>query len=191
MSYKNALLANTSIILKADTGASGNYIRLKDAIILKNKKLMKTGPKVRLPNNSVITSTTEGYLPFNNLPKNATQAHIFPDIKSASLLSIGQLCDSNCTAIFTKTDLTVLNEAQDPVLNGIVSFSNKLSAKIWIFFKHGLNGLNLSGALLTTNVFEAAFCNLAIFSFLAAYFTSKIICQLQTFISKICQGVPA
>ena len=119
MSYKNALLANTAIILKADTGASGNYIRLKDAIILKNKKLTKTGPKVRLPNNSVITSTTEGYLPFNNLPKNATQAHIFPDIKSASLLSIGQLCDSNCTAIFTKTDLTVLNEAHDPVLNGI------------------------------------------------------------------------
>ena len=28
----------------------------------------------------------------------------------------------------------------------------KLSAKIWVFFKHGLNGLNLSGALLVVVV---------------------------------------
>ena len=119
LTYKEALIANTTVILKADTGASGNYIRLKDALILKDKKRTDIGPKVRLPDNSIITTNTEGHLPLKNLPHSATHAHIFPDIKSASLLSIGQLCDSNCTAIFTKNDLTILNEEQHPVLNGV------------------------------------------------------------------------
>lgn len=34
----------------------------------------------------------------------AQQAHEFPALTSASLLSMGQLCNGNCTAIFTKND---------------------------------------------------------------------------------------
>jgi hypothetical protein len=118
-------MKNTTVTLKADTGASGNYIRQIDEFILNNKHNTTIGPKVRLPNNSVISSTTQGELPIN-LPKQATQAHIFPDIKSASLLSIGQLCDSNCTAVFTKHDLTILNDKQQKVLHGQRNYKDGL-----------------------------------------------------------------
>ena len=41
------------------------------------------------------------------LPAPATAVHLFPSLATGSLISIGQLCDSGCTATFTKTKATV------------------------------------------------------------------------------------
>lgn len=126
-SYKEALLCKgNQITLKANTGASGNYIRKNDAFILDNINSTSTGLKVQLPDNSIITSTTEGNLPLHELPTAATKAHIFLAIKSASLLSIGQLCDSNCSALFTKQDLTIFNTTKDPILFGHHNTNDRL-----------------------------------------------------------------
>ena len=64
MSYKNAISEKThkEIILKDDTGATGNYIRGQDTIILKNPGPTTTGPIVRLPDNSIIQPTIYGHL---------------------------------------------------------------------------------------------------------------------------------
>ena len=51
----------------------------------------------------------KGHLPIANLPDHATESHIFKDLHSASLLSIGQLCDTGCSALFTKQNLKVFN----------------------------------------------------------------------------------
>jgi len=70
-------------------------------------KLLPTnkGPAVRLPNNEIMQATLEGHLPLPTLlPPTSTKAHVFKELQSASLLSVGQLCDSDCVAIFTKTD---------------------------------------------------------------------------------------
>ena len=56
ISYKHAVL-NTyckSIILKVDTQTTRNYIRGQDTIILKSLGPTTTGPRVRLPHNSII-----------------------------------------------------------------------------------------------------------------------------------------
>ena len=82
-SYKAALMNNTrSVTFKADTGATGNYVRLKDALILEDKTTTTTGPQVRLPDNSIIKSTHRGHLPIPNLPPKATLSHTFSKLPS-------------------------------------------------------------------------------------------------------------
>ena len=42
-----------------------------------------------------------------NLPKEATQAHIIPDLQETSLLSIGKLCDQGCEALFNAMEVII------------------------------------------------------------------------------------
>ena len=58
---------------------------------------------VTLPDGSTISLTHTGLLPLPHLPATARRAHIFPNLASESLLSIGRLCNSGCTALFDAT----------------------------------------------------------------------------------------
>jgi hypothetical protein len=51
---------------------------------------------------------------------------MFPDLKSASLVSIGQLCDVGCQAHFSKNDLIINNANQQVVLKGNRNSNNGL-----------------------------------------------------------------
>ena len=62
---------------------------------------------VRLPNNRTITSTHEGYLRLPHLSKEARKTHLFPNMQ-ASLISVGQLCDSGCIATFDQDKVVVM-----------------------------------------------------------------------------------
>ena len=105
-SYKDALL------LKADTDASGHYIASKDmnkAGIVNLKE--STQPKlVQLPNEEVIKSSHESNLNIPNISSDASKATVFLGITSSSLLSIGKLCDDECTVIFTKKEMKVVKD---------------------------------------------------------------------------------
>ena len=57
-------------------------------------------------------SNEHGYLPFPNISKLATKAHVFPDLKSAPLLSVGALCDANYRVIFDKEKMNVYLDSQ-------------------------------------------------------------------------------
>jgi hypothetical protein len=107
-----------AIIAKSDTGATAHYFKNEDAIILHDLLPTNQGPQVRLPNNSIIQATHAGRLPYDHLPPSATSTHIFPGLKSASLLSIGQLCDVGCKAVFRKRDLQIYDEDHKLVING-------------------------------------------------------------------------
>ena len=65
----------------------------------------------------MIKPTATGNLPLP-LPSSATKATVYPALKSASLLSIGQLCDVGCSAVFTKEMLKVFNTSNDLILTG-------------------------------------------------------------------------
>ena len=95
--------------MKADSGASRHYIRQSDTNILQQIKTITDGPCVSLPDNTVMTGTQQGYLPLDrtSLSPNATQAHVFPHLSSASLLSLGQLCDDDCKVYLDKHSLQV------------------------------------------------------------------------------------
>jgi hypothetical protein len=55
-----------------------------------------------------MNSTSSGLLPFQpNLSTSARKVHIFKDLQSASLISLGQLCDDNCVVTLDKNELQV------------------------------------------------------------------------------------
>ena len=89
-----------------DSGASGNYVRDQDKHALLNIHHNK-GPNVLLPDMSSIYSSERGYLPIPELSERSQTAEIFPDLKSASLLSVGKLCDDNCVVQFDKEKMHV------------------------------------------------------------------------------------
>jgi hypothetical protein len=106
------------VIAKADTGATAHYFKPEDSNILDNLKFTEQGPQVRLPNNAIIKADQVGNLPHMNLPLAATETHTFKDLKSASLISIGQLCDVGCQAVFQKQDLKIYDAKKQLVITG-------------------------------------------------------------------------
>ena len=97
-------------MLKPDTGASAHFLKPEHTSCLINVEPIINGPTALLPNNTSISPTARGILPFPNLNKTATKALIYPDLMNESLLSIGQLCDDDCCAIFDKKKMYVIKE---------------------------------------------------------------------------------
>ena len=71
-------------------------------------------------------STHEADLDVPSLPAAARKAHIFPSLSAGPLISIGQLCDSGCTAIFTATQVTI--ELDDSV---ILTGTRSPATRLW------------------------------------------------------------
>ena len=78
------------VTMKIDSGASGTYICKEDAHCLHNLQPMK-GPTVILPDHTKIHSNSPGVLPIHTLSSTGAKAHVFNELRSASLLSVGQL----------------------------------------------------------------------------------------------------
>ena len=87
-------------ILKADTGASKTYLKPQHQKYLENFELLKHGPIATLPNNEKIEAKGRGMLPLT--PTMKIPSLIYDRLTSESLLSIGQLCDEGCVALFTQ-----------------------------------------------------------------------------------------
>ena len=83
------------IVAKADSGTSKHYFRTEDTKCLDNVR-KTNGPSVFLPNMEQIHTTHSGLLPFKELSEEAQTTNILPKLQSASLVSLGQLCDDNC-----------------------------------------------------------------------------------------------
>ena len=95
--------------VKPDTGASSHYFKATDSAALRNVKPALQGPAVTLPDLSTIQASANGQLNLHpSLSKQATTAHVFDGLTNASLLSVGQLCDDNCTAIFDKAAMKIV-----------------------------------------------------------------------------------
>ena len=59
-------------------------------------------PQVMIPNGANITAHARYKLQLQNVSQQASEADILPSFKH-SLLSVGQLCDDDCTAFFPNT----------------------------------------------------------------------------------------
>ena len=84
-----------AIIAKGDSAVSHHYWRNQDKEVLSDIRNI-SGPSVLLPNGEKISLTEEGIIPLSNkLSTIASTAMIFPGLKRASLVLIGQLCNDN------------------------------------------------------------------------------------------------
>ena len=70
-----------------------------------------------MPNGNHIQSSGTTNITWPSLPSTATKAHIIPEPNPHSLVSIGILCDHNCTAAFDKHAVTIHRHNQ-PILTG-------------------------------------------------------------------------
>ena len=75
-----------------------------------------------------MTSTHEGELPIAGLPNTAIKCHLFDALGQTALISIGQLCDAGCHAIFTEDDCAIVN-TNGIVLSGV---RNQDTNGLWI-----------------------------------------------------------
>ena len=112
------------ITTKADSGATKHYFRSQDMACLQQIE-QAHGPSVFLPNIETITSTHTGLLPYDSLTTQAKTANILPQLHSASLLSLGQLCDDNCDVHLNKYNINIFKNNKK-ILQGHRNFSDGL-----------------------------------------------------------------
>jgi len=79
-----------------------------NAPYITNIKEADPGIKVLCPNHQFLTSTHTADLTYPNLPPSAKSSHLFRQLASGSLLSIGQLCDADCQAYFDASRMIIL-----------------------------------------------------------------------------------
>ena len=118
--------------LVADTGATHHFLQhnnnhdyIHTAIPVLNITPTSNGIDVLLPNNATMHSTHTGQLDIPALPPEAKTAHIFTELASGSLLSIGQLCDHGCSAYFNKAKLYILYKGN------IIMQGSRGPTKLW------------------------------------------------------------
>ena len=99
---KNTINHTITCVAKGDTGATSHYWMKQNSSILKNKQKVK-GISVQLPDKSTIQSSETGELPLpSSLSTKAKTAIVLPHLKSANLISLGQLCDDDCQILLNK-----------------------------------------------------------------------------------------
>ena len=99
------------VIAKCDSGASRHYFTEKDQHILINPTQLTTGPQVRLSNNNEVQTCSRGHVPLHtSLSQFATQANVFSQITSSSLISLGQLCVDGCTTMLDANKLYIIKQ---------------------------------------------------------------------------------
>ena len=87
------------IAVKLDSGASKHYFRSCDAIALKNIQHVKNGSSITLPDGDNIKIQHKGHVPLHpSIDTRAGEVNIVPHLHSASLLSVGQFTNFECTA---------------------------------------------------------------------------------------------
>ena len=113
------------INMKVDSGTSANFHEISHH--LHHHPTSKANPSfaVIVPNGNIMTSESTTNLPIPHLPASATISHGFKSLASGSLLSVGQICDHNCTAIFTnksvhmyKTPDITIKPLKSPIFSG-------------------------------------------------------------------------
>ena len=113
-----SVLSSNVIFAKGDSGATSHYIRINDA-----KKCLYdiedyNGPSVTLPDAGTIAPTLQGRLQLlSKLSKEGQRATALPKLKSSSLISLGQLCDDDCTVVLEKRKMLVVKN-NDIILRG-------------------------------------------------------------------------
>jgi hypothetical protein len=72
-----------------------------------------TGPSVQVANGHIIEPNKRVTIPLaTKLSAEAKIGHLFNDLQSGTFISLGQLCDDECVALFTKYDVKIYKHGQ-------------------------------------------------------------------------------
>ena len=112
-----------------DTGTSHHNLTLGDGDPRKYVSYTNNAPQVITPNGINITVHARYNLQLQNVSKQTSEDDILPSFKH-SLISVGQLCDGDCTDIFSKHQCTIYNKHNQPVITGFCNHTTGLYEQI-------------------------------------------------------------
>jgi hypothetical protein len=98
-----------------DTGATGHYITSN--LPYTNKQAANPPLQVHLPNGSIITLTHKATISIPHCDLDACEAHLFDEL-STPLISVGQLTNNGCEALFTR-DKVIISKGNNIVMQGV------------------------------------------------------------------------
>jgi hypothetical protein len=90
-----------------------------------NKKIANTPIQVTLPGGASIKSSHTCDLILPQLPDTAKKAQVIPGLSTSSLLSVGQLVETDCSVTFDKTKVQILHK-KAKILEGQRNLRNGL-----------------------------------------------------------------
>ena len=109
-----------------DSGATGTFVASSDAIHLQHSVPISNGPTVLAANGNVMRTTSVGQLPLSPFLSSAAQsAYVIDELQTGTLISLGQLCDDDVTAVFSKTAVNLLKN------NEIIITGKRLTNGLW------------------------------------------------------------
>jgi len=97
-----------------DSGCTSHYLKQNSSI---QQHTSKKEIAVMLPNGQCMRSSKVTNLDIPNSSKIGNQAHLFQDLTSGNLLSVGQLCNDGYDVTFTKNSVT-FNKNNQTMLTG-------------------------------------------------------------------------
>jgi hypothetical protein len=98
-----------------DSGFTGHFLLVTAPCL--NKVISRNPLTVRLPNGATMESSHTADLDIPGLNAAASKAHVFPDMVSHSLLSVGQLCDEGYIVTFKQDTVTICNSDNSKLLS--------------------------------------------------------------------------
>eukprot|EP00956_Cyclotella_meneghiniana_P022013 scaffold40896_cov41-Cyclotella_meneghiniana.AAC.2 len=97
-----------------------------DSAVVKEKHTEHEQKRVTLPDSRKIVSSHKCELDLPNLPPEARQGYILPEMQNNSLLSIPSLCETGCQVTFTKENCIVSYKDKVIIMKGVKSKENGL-----------------------------------------------------------------
>jgi hypothetical protein len=119
----NAPTEHTAIL---ESGCTSNF--LSAAAPCSDKQAAHVPLNVNMPNGETIQSSHTCNLLLTDLQHQARQAHILPGLVHNSLISVGQLCDNDCSVTFTQ-DQVLVSRNKKNVMYG----SRDPKSRLWRF----------------------------------------------------------
>ena len=87
-----------------DSGTTGHFIAVMANVT--NIRTTTNALNIIIPNGNTMVSTHECNINWLDLPEAARTAHIIPQLKQQSFLSVVKLCDAGCTVKFEHDQCT-------------------------------------------------------------------------------------
>jgi hypothetical protein len=109
-----------------DSGATGTFVTNADAHHLSSTSHGDDGPTILSASGTTMPTNLQGQLPLSKkLSPTAQSAFVLDDLKTGTLLSLAQLCDDDCIAVFTRYDVKLLKN------NEVIIIGKRMSNGLW------------------------------------------------------------
>jgi hypothetical protein len=109
-----------------DSGPTGAFVTSSDAKHLRDISPVVDGPHVLSASGTSMPVTLKGNLPLSpKLSSTAQSAFVLDDLQTGTLISLAQLCDDDCIAIFNKYDIKILKNDK------VIITGTRLSDGLW------------------------------------------------------------